>query len=229
MNTEVFVRKVYKDDAYSLRKAMVASAESFSKFLAWGKTVKEWPLKVFKEMVRAEIRLADKYGAYVAICDRQIVGYATFTDAWDKDGLQCLYWVHVDYQRRGIAKQLMEKLIEEAFLIRNIDYLEVHVAEGNYGSHQVAKSFKPFATSAYESPAESDKGYEDNGKYIVYYLVNPRTYAAYKALEIMNGISMPTLFSKRVHSGPGYNDLTLARDLLSAMNTFRTDLNRILK
>jgi ribosomal protein S18 acetylase RimI-like enzyme len=179
-------------------------------------------------MVREDLYLADKYGAYVAIANREVVGYATFTDALDQDGLQCLYWVHSSYQRRGIAKMLMERLIEEAFLMRNIDYLEIHVTEANYGSHQVAKYFKPFATSSYKASEEADKGYEDNGQYTVYYLVNPRAYAAYKAREILEGVSTPSMFSQRVHTAPGYSNIALARDLLNVMTTFRNEIEQIL-
>lgn len=228
MNSEVFVRKVFKDDAYSLRKAMVASAESISKYLPWGKTVQQWPFKIFKAMVRKDMHFADKYGSFVAVADRQVVGYAKFTDAWDQDGLQCLYWVHSGYQKRGIAKMLMDRLIEEAFLIRNIDYLEIHVTENNYGSHQVAKYFKPYSTSSYVASAESEKGFEDNGNYTVYYLVNPRTYAAYKAREMLHGVSMPAVFSERVHTAPGYANMALARDLLTVMNTFNDEMKKIL-
>ena len=228
MNNELLIRRITKDDANALRKSILASQDSMSRYLCWAKNVSSWPLKVFKGMVRNDLLSFDKFGTYVAVKRNQIVGYASFSEAWDEDGLQIVYWVHQDFQRQGIAKELVQHLWEQAFMVKRVDYLEIHVADGNYGSHQVAKHFQPYATSFYTLQEGSDRGYAENGAYTVYYIVNPLAIASYKAMELLHGVRMDRTFGQRTHTAPAYSQLQLAMDLMQALKVFNEDLKSIL-
>ena len=61
----------------------------------------------------------DRYGTYVAVEDGRVVGFITFVEVIsfdDPDGYVKLNGIAVlpEYQRRGIARRLMERVEEEA-------------------------------------------------------------------------------------------------------------------
>ena len=165
------VRDISIADAADYQKAFNASAGHLEKYLEWGASATEFDLKRCQDIL---MRIAaEKYpDKTFAICSwGKLVGEINFGGGSRHDGLQITYWVGKNNAGKGLCTKAVKKLMEKAFLMEDINFLEIHADKNNLASKQVAKKagFIHYDSYEYEGYGSEGMGIMD-----VYIFLTPR-------------------------------------------------------
>jgi ribosomal-protein-serine acetyltransferase len=165
------VRDISIADAADYQRAFNASADHLEKYLEWGASATQFDLKRCQDILMkiAAERYPDKT---FAICSwGKLVGEINFGGGSRHDGLQITYWVGKNNVGKGLCTKAVKKLMDKAFLMENINFLEIHADKNNLASKKVAKKagFIHYDSYEYEGSGSEGMGVMD-----VYIYLTPR-------------------------------------------------------
>ncbi|KOC89192.1 GNAT family N-acetyltransferase [Winslowiella iniecta] len=136
----IHLRPFAMQDAAAFAQAVNESLESLLPWMVWAhadyseQNAREW--FSFTEMQRNKGE-ADELGIYDD--NGHLLGGAGLRYARDKSCLPAIgYWVRSSQQRKGIARQAVAYLAEQAFRCPEINTIEILAAETNLASRAVA-------------------------------------------------------------------------------------------
>jgi hypothetical protein len=101
----------------------------------------------------------------------RMVGQISFGPASTDKGLQITYWINKEMSGRGFVTRAVKRLIEIAFLHRDLSYLEIQVDRANLASSSIAKKL---GFKLYDSYPHDEKGSLGSGIMDVYILLSPK-------------------------------------------------------
>ena len=157
------LRDISITDASDYQKAFNASVGHLEKYLEWGARATEFDLKRCQDIL---MRIAaEKYpDRTFAICSwGKLVGEINFGEGSRQDGLQMTYWVSKNNAGQGLCTKAVKKLMDKAFLMENINFLEIHADKNNLASKKVAKKagFVHYDSYEYEGSGSEGTGIMD--------------------------------------------------------------------
>ena len=165
------VRDISIADAADYQRAFNASAGHLEKYLEWGASATQFNLNRCKDILMKIA--AEKYpDRTFAICSwGKLVGEINFGEGSRQDGLQMTYWVSKNNSGQGLCTKAVKKLMDKAFLMQNINFLEIHADKNNLASKKVAKKagFIHYDSYEYEGSGSEGMGVMD-----VYIYLTPR-------------------------------------------------------
>lgn len=165
------VRRISIGDAADYQRALNASAGHLEKYLEWGASATQFDLERTKEVL-LKISKENYPDRTFAICSwGKLVGEINFGAGSRPDGLQITYWIGKNNSGRGLCTKAVRKLMEDAFLMEDINFLEIHADKCNLASKRVAQKA---GFIHYDSYAYEDKGTEGMGIMDVYIYLTPR-------------------------------------------------------
>jgi len=131
---DLLLRPWTEEDAPALQRAVAESIEHLRPWMAWAR---DGPLDV--DARRALIRAAAARGerAYGLWSGDRVVGAGGLHARIGPGGLEIGYWVHARETGRGLATELTRRLIEVAFAVPGIGYVEIHHDLANVASGRI--------------------------------------------------------------------------------------------
>ena len=165
------VRDISISDAADYQKAFNASAGHLEKYLEWGARATQFDFNRCRDIL-IKISREEYPDKSFAICSwGKLVGEINFAAGSRHDGLQITYWVSKNNAGRGLCTKAVKKLMEKAFLMEDINFLEIHADKNNLASKQVAKKagFIHYDSYEYEGCGSEGMGIMD-----VYIYLTPR-------------------------------------------------------
>jgi len=165
------VRDLQLSDVVDYQKSLQASADYLEKYLDWGANATKYDVKRCREIF--ELMSREKFpNRAFAICSwGKLVGEINFGEGSRNDGLQITYWVSKSHAGQGLCSKAVTTLMEKAFLMKGINFLEIHADKANLASKRVAQKA---GFIHYDSYAYEDKGTEGMGIMDVYIYLTPR-------------------------------------------------------
>ena len=165
------VRDLQMTDVGDYQKSLNASTDYLEKYLDWGANATQYDYKRCKEIFNLMSKEKFPNRAF-AICSwGKLVGEINFGEGSRKDGLQITYWVSKTHSGKGLCSKAVRKLMEKAFLMEDINFLEIHADKSNLASKRVAQKA---GFIHYDSYAYQDKGTQGMGIMDVYIYLTPR-------------------------------------------------------
>jgi ribosomal-protein-serine acetyltransferase len=165
------VRDISITDASDYQKAFNTSAGHLEKYLEWGASATQFDLQRCQDILMKIA--AEKYpDRAFAICSwGKLVGEINFGEGSRQDGLQMTYWVSKNNAGQGLCTKAVKKLMDKAFLMESINFLEIHADKNNLASKKVAKKagFIHYDSYEYEGYGSEGMGVMD-----VYIYLTPR-------------------------------------------------------
>jgi RimJ/RimL family protein N-acetyltransferase len=165
------VRDISIADTADYQKAFNASAGHLEKYLEWGARATQFDFNRCRDIL-IKISREEYPDKSFAICSwGKLVGEINFAAGSRHDGLQITYWVSKNNAGRGLCTKAVKKLMEKAFLMEDINFLEIHADKNNLASKQVAKKagFIHYDSYEYEGCGSEGMGIMD-----VYIYLTPR-------------------------------------------------------
>lgn len=165
------VRDISITDAVDYQKAFNTSSGHLEKYLEWGASATQFDLKRCQDIL-VKISREEYPNRSFAICSwGKLIGEINFGAGSRSDGLQITYWVGKNYSGRGLCTKAVKKLMEKAFFMEEINFLEIHADKNNLASRQVAKKagFIHYDSYEYEGCGSDGLGIMD-----VYIYLTPR-------------------------------------------------------
>lgn len=136
--SELELRHWEEGDAAALNRAVEASAEHLKPWLAWASTPMD--VEQRRQWIRDDRREREAGGdrTYGLWLGGRIAGGCGLHRRIGPGGLEIGYWIHVDFVRRGLATEVVRRLVAIAFADPAIDRVEIHHDAANPASGRVA-------------------------------------------------------------------------------------------
>ena len=127
---EVVVRPLRVDDAVAVHAAIIESLDHLRPWMPWA--AKE-PLTI-DERIKWIATGGESLGIFVG---STFVGGTGLHDRISSSGREIGYWVRVGWTGRGIATEAARQVVERAFTIAGVEYVEIHHDKANVASSRV--------------------------------------------------------------------------------------------
>lgn len=123
--------------AYDFQIFCLANKDHFGDYIDFGRQAPYWDLVDFKKWLKGW-SLEPLPNENIFIYDQErIVGFGRIAGD-GKFPPQILYFVHSDYQNRGLGLAIANKLLEQAFQVRKYSYVYLHIDSSNTKSLKIA-------------------------------------------------------------------------------------------
>ena len=183
--TKVFeIRDMRISDARDYQRSFNNSVDHLEKYLQWGASATQYNLRRCQDLIK-RIQTERFPERTFAICSfGKLVGEINFGAGSRKDGLQLTYWISKNSAGRGLCSTAVKKLMEKAFLMEDINFLEIHADKNNLASKRVAEKAGFIHYDSYEY---EDYGTDGMGIMDVYIYLTPRARFAETMAKFFGG------------------------------------------
>jgi RimJ/RimL family protein N-acetyltransferase len=161
IETERLVLRTWTaDDADALGLAITESIDHLRPWMPWIAFEPLAPADRRKLIAEWEVKWqAGEDAVYGVFHDGAVVGGTGLHRRIGPGALEIGYWIHVDFTRRGFAKELSAGLTAAAFALGDIERVEIHHDKDNVASEGVPRTLGYTFTSdvavAAAAPSES--------------------------------------------------------------------------
>lgn len=183
--TKVFeVRDMKISDAREYQRSFNNSVDHLEKYLEWGASATQYNLKRCQDIIKRTQKERFPERTFAICTFGKLVGEINFGEGSRKDGLQLTYWISKNSAGQGLCSKAVKKLMEKAFLMEDINFLEIHADKNNLASKRVAEKVGFIHYDSYEY---DDFGTDGMGIMDVYIYLTPRARFAETMAKFFGG------------------------------------------
>lgn len=178
-------------DSKPHHKACIASKESLGDFLGWGMVAPKWSFQKHAKFLAWNANQSSPFNTFVAYYGNKFVGLFSLSSGSDNFGAQLCYWVGNEFSRNGVATEVTKLILDKAFTLDNLFYVQLHIDKANTASNRVAEKAGFHVMEEYSCTPQGSKGTGDMYLWIKYHP---------KVQEIANDDSFEASFDGNVTS-----------------------------
>ena len=135
----VVLRAIGPMDAIAHKNLCQSSANYLGNYLGWAVNAHNWSLKEHLKWINSHSRIAEPYESYGAFSDGWLVGFFSYSVGTSFLTTQICYYVDKRMSGRGIASEVLETLVQKAFIFKGFEAVELHIDVDNLASQRVAR------------------------------------------------------------------------------------------
>lgn len=196
--SQLKLRRLTKNDFREFQASVRESKESMSTFLDMG--IELPTLNLFDFLNYYSSMLKDKEIEHFGVFHGyKMLGYASFSPAFDPAGIQIVYWVRESYLQQNIGTWIVGNMNMKARLEYDYHFSQLTIDKANFASRRIAKKMGYFPL--YALTTLDGQGTAKSGTFITYISLNPRlnmTAAAWEKRPI-DLIGHPCMIEKFHH------------------------------